>query len=546
MGNYLEVRTLAGSFFIQPNDPFSIPLGGNSFITKAGQDINPGDHFPLERHYIRVQFKTIEAALSENFRYRMARDDLHYANSKGRLIPKLRVLALRGLNGNSPDLESLIMLETGDFTEEQYEEFMDRVNKIVPTVERDAIRLWLTGKRIAPLRWSNFELLAQINPEFREIAQSYGQEQGYHDSYRYYTGARRVIAARISSGNSLKPSSRNYQRHGKRHYMGDLIEFVSKRVVVDIDENVGGIKVIEVKEVTPDKEEMLRKNPETLRRGVYVRKPEVKEYKEEKLMDIIHREAILRECWYDFLGIYFNEVYVPRLSQNQSSNVIAELRSPFIFMVTRALVEVAPIERNVLSNQDSLVAEVAKQKPYSIILPSIVNEFLEVLRTGKVEAKMEVPRYYLDRLTDAFNSTRIGIPKSYYDWELVNLNIATIMARLRPGEKIRSGFYSSEVDTSHSLTRTDRRERERQLERLMEKSKKLWGYLDSKYGIRMRKRFVYEVIKSTITDPITAREMVKAAMLKGYSFFTEEDIRKELDRFDLAVFMKFIPQMNFI
>ena len=548
IGFYLEHS--AGESLVKGDPLIHTYQGPGEYFVERTSDLNLGSRMPVEA--IKKELKDLEPLFLKRLRYMNAHEELHYINSKGETVKKFRVLLLRGLSGNNQSLESKIMLENGDFSKDDYEMFKDKVYALRPTANsipmaRNSLDIWFT-KNVGLRDWENFELLASINPEFRAIYESYGKEEGFHAAYMLYTGVRRHLRRRMESDEPFKLPERDERKPKTK--LQEEIDAICDMIFAEYDDYFKAAIITKIISIETQEEwNRLVERLGTSTVNVYAGKPRVKSYREVNISELLNTESVLKECLGNALYAYFDEVnriniFLPK----KESIPLLELAGYFVCKAIVSIVEISPAEKQMLYEPHPAVKRYIETKVNDNNLEVLMRQFSDNLRTGRADQLLGLPRYSLSDLAEALNNTRSSIPKSYYTWERVNVDITRLQAILQPGELSQRGRFISwsKPLSDTKLKRSERREIEREAKKLEERCSRVWSYLEKEYNITGRKSFLYEIAPTGMKDPIMLNIIKGNATSEGEVLFTRDDVVQILERSKLIDFMKYVEERNFV
>ncbi len=558
IGFYIEHS--AGESLVRGNPLIHTYQGSGEYFVERTSDLNPGNRIPVES--IKKSLPELEPLFLRSLRYRNAHEELHFKNSKGEYVKKLRVLLLRGLTSNDSSLENKIMRVDGDFSIEDYERFKDDVyalNPIIKTengvrhMDRDSLDSWFT-KNTALQDWENFALLVAINPAFRAIYESYGKEEGFHAAYMMYAGVRRHLRRRMKSDKPFKLPERNKNKPLTK--LQEEIDTIVDMILAKYDDYFKAAILTKIFPIESEEEwTSLAEKLGASVVNVYTGKPRIKSYKEVDIINLLNTEAVLKECLGQALYFYFHKTHNIDLYRLEIRyKPLLELAGYFVSMATHMLVEVSPLERHMLYTPHQLISRVMKTDNESGVLSrgkaqtldSMVNMFMQDLSNGRAEELVELPRHSLSNMADAFSKVRSSIPRSYYRWEELESDICILRAIARPGTVVFRGRFSSFFEGDRQIKRELRKEILIEIPMLEQYSAKLWRYLEEEYKIGRKKKFVQDVVDPTVSDLLLVKKLKEQAMRMGELFFTRDDVEKILSGYNLGDFIKLILPRNFI
>lgn len=542
MSTQLRFHTTAGIFEgVNPHEEIFTYLGPSSYLRKRARDLNIGDMVPVDG--IRMSLAQLEPILMEDVRYSNAFDALHYYNSKGQPVKKLRVLSLRGLTGNSPDLERRIMLEDADFSRRELDPFVDKIYALNPNVERDSIYNWLS-KNTGLDDWGNFEILSAINPKFKEIYDSYGKEGGFHDAYLMYTEVRRSVRSFIER---RKPFAKPMQFRQPLTKRQEVVQKIVQKVFAVYDQHLTAAAIIGIDRVKIERQPVQVLTTSDARKAprLIVGKPEGLQYKEVDITQFINNEAVLKECLWAVMEKYFLKRIEPYLlSKNFDTMGIWELTTPFVLRCIDALVKIAPLERKMFYEPHPLAERVFSFYSKTSSLDEPLERLKSDFKSGDAEAVVVIPRYSISDLIDALSRTRSTIPASYFRWEKLIYDFTVLTSLLMPQSMIQYRTFSSFAIIDDELDPKLKVEILKQVVTLDDQAKEIWKYLEGEYKIGKKKKFFYEVIDPRIKNVPDRLRIWNENTAKGHIFFVWQDIKDVLQQFNLESILSCIDSRN--
>src|SRR3989344_2321464 len=512
---------------------------GPGTVRKLAKDLNVGDIVVAENQYINKSLEEIDVALEDSLRYRMAKEELHAKNSKGRNIKKFRVMLWSGFLGEkAKSLESKILLEEEDFSNALYSEFESLLMDYVD-VKEDAVRKWLKGDTHSPDNWSTFGRLAEINPEFKAIDNSFGKDNGYHASYQLYVGLRRYIRAYLSM-RKLQGSGKPFKFSGTGKYSTE-VEMIVKKFFQEIDSKHDGVRIIDLKQVKPasGKQSAAGNNKEVhLSRGIFIDngtvdlgKPTIpmKQIVDENyIVGVAHYDGLLayiqKKCasenissigyFHNFMQSYFAMKLMPKSSYSRTA---FEFNMEILFRPNRKYSR----ETLMFAMEDSY------------------KKFYEHLADGKVDSIFGLPPNTFANLTDIMISLHAVLPKAYYSLKSIDLQL-----------KIQKYNFD------HAANKKERVAARVNIDGLKQKITGYESYLMQNYSIGFDSRqllFTYYKQAGSLKPYSHIEQVSKADLLSfkasceadGLTFFTYRQCSEVLESLGIGAVISLIGKRNF-
>jgi len=403
---------------------------GDQYVRKQVRDLHEGDMVVIDNHSINKTLDDVIPTLEKSLRYRLARDELFERNSKGIWIPKLRTQLMRGLTS---DLESTILLETGDFDLGDYDTFQERVMETGVGVQKKTVKSWLKGDRIAPRSWLDLRALSAINPIFEKYADSEGNDRGFHAAYQLYTGTHQVIMQYIARRTREDGTKRSEtSKPGALGRYGPEIELVVDQFLREVDRNRSATAISRIKPLGALKKSRKRsvltslpKSMQGLRRALCTQ--EIPELDLIDLNRIRETHNILTNALYDFLNRYALRAWPTTGISTREEKTDSLLTSIFPMYAAIKLLQNADFERlGFETNLDGAVEasqlEGLETRDRSTMMQRInrmYDQFLEDVASGEADRRASFSPNTASRLVDLVNHHRSALPKRYFEMKTV-------------------------------------------------------------------------------------------------------------------------------
>ncbi len=422
MGTLRIETTLLDSFV--GHDTLVYVKLGDGWVKKRAEDLQKGDLVLVQNEGITKTLKDVEPVLNESVRYNAAKHVLHEVNQAGQFIPRLRTFLLRGLTReqSSPDLETRILLENADFSDQEYSLFTDAVCRVIDGVGSAAVTKWLKGETLAPRDWQNVERLCRINTEFMPVFKSHNQPAGFHAAYELYVGLRRVIMGYLAKrSGSSGTETEEREKTGQRGVYTPEIELVVGRFISEVDREQSFARVTRIRPMNDERHSAREPHPEPrLHRGIVNIHPEkaLPCQKEVAMGEIVQREYILKHALYDAI----NKNVIPRArATNDASEAFAWL-APFPTYLFCRFVRISNAERVIyetnLKDYTTLISRLEgkeiRRQEVEERLSAMFEIFMRDLGNGVVDAQLGMAEHTVAHLIDLVSQYRSALPKSYF------------------------------------------------------------------------------------------------------------------------------------
>ncbi|MBT3407006.1 hypothetical protein HN419_07680 [Candidatus Woesearchaeota archaeon] len=517
---------------------------GKIYVRKKAGDLRDGDWVVTDYERVDVDIDRAEKQVLENFlTYNQARDTVFEQNSAGLWLPRMRRYLIEGINGQQGlglgDLEDRILKEDGaDFSKQEYRAMVDAVNETGIQKGEYSIRNWLYGDVAAMKPWSDFAFLATINPIFQQIADSHGQETGYHADYVFWVGSRisvmKYLGRTPQTGKRTEGGKLRERPKGRSDYRG-MREHAVERFAAEISHDHPIFQVTGVKRVSNG-----HKKPEgaakggrnggpKLKRGIRVGAVDGIELSD--LLPVANEHKFLENVLYDAIRNYAFEqsdqtenqgdrlLFIDCFDMYACTRLLHETRFEKALLVNNRTV-CSPEYRSTLRGTHKVEERMNKR------LARLYDKFESDLKAGIVDEANSLVPHTVASLIDVVNQLRRALPITYFDMRTAEVKYRILSSEVEDLKTARGRG----VNGARKRARKEKfRERDRYHgHREVLEAEHEFRYVDIKrlfaaYDSEMR------VGQEIAIDGLAEQKAVYER--NGVSFFTRREARQILDKY---------------
>ncbi len=403
--------------------------------------------------------------LQSSERYKEAERGLHEIVDAEYPVTRMRHLLVTGFESDFKErLKEIALGEEEDFDTVEYRTMNELISEILENEEdlkrsRQSIDSWLKGETLAPSNWDIFKVLTEINPEFQGIYDSFGEEEGFHHSYKVYVTLRQAVSNYFSNGKTCEKEKKREKINGSDRHISikDEVELILREHFGNIiEEKYQPVKVIGVKDIKEGKRDRRNKRrsekiESNLRKGVYVVRDNGPNLETITDKELFKDYFVLRNIFGKFIDAYVLSIH----DVSKDEEFKEEFESSQISGKDYSKNDLGAICFGLFSKiiqNDILSAyvqseKVEKIKKLSETHEQVIQELLEVLRGGYADG------FFRDALNGIMGTKYKEIKiRPYYE------TLNHIIEIINPGFK---RYVQAEFEYEISLLEGDKREQRR-------------------------------------------------------------------------------------
>lgn len=545
MGDEESFAKTSGSnleFRINPNKLYCVSIR-DAYTTKRGCGLQPGDGVITSDNWVNKTLPEMEPDLEKDILYLIAKEMLHGKNKDGVDVKKFRILLLEGLAKNTPNLREIIMFETGDFSSQDYEDFANEILGCGVDISKSQVKSWLKGETIATTKdWSNFLKLAQINPKFQTIYDSWKEDAGFHPSYCIYVGTRQYVrrmAEIIKNKGGIKGGkTRASTISGEFSKHSDKIKLIASRVIGVWDEKHSVVTISEIIKGGKRGEYQGTKKPRVASDEFISEEDLPEKTKKKKIpMDQVKEESIILD---HALSGVLNKYFKIQYGEKEAS-YIKYLFEPYL--IRKLILSGTQFEEIIFENNKKIIL---KQNNFAwkylrLKLHELYNWFRDDLKEGIVDNVLGVPGNTSACLISLVNQYRSTLPWQYFEKEA--------------HEKYRNLMLGS-INVP-SMNRREKKEVERKLNKMRQIVNSNLTYLQKEHGFKTStKSLLYALFiddsgiisNGLFTEKPNGIEDIKRRGIeykKKQKLFTRDEAHSFLDSLGIGDAINFYSNLEF-
>ena len=279
------IRTTGGNVMYDSGEDINVQVAPEYFLRKKVEDLSTGEVILFDVNHVRTTLEDVEPYLERSPLYSRASGFVYERNSRDEIIPRFRQVILNSLARrrviNGENLQSRIMMEGEDFSNEEYEQASEYLMETmlnseygIPNIhipELPSIEAWIRGRTLAPRDHRVFRVLErELGDQFSEFISNPDDNNGFYKNYRIYVVLRQAVMKTLNHWRGIRgPLSTEETRRRSRINISEEINTITSHFLKNVTENLKCVMVTEIeKGISQNREYDARRRDRLLGEGV--------------------------------------------------------------------------------------------------------------------------------------------------------------------------------------------------------------------------------------------------------------------------------------